>query len=241
MNTQKPSISIIEDNEDLLDEMVFFLQQHEFKVWGTTSAEQFWKKLHLSPVDIVIVDIGLPGEDGFTVVEHLKRIGQVGIIIATALGQEQNKLRGLNIGADLYLVKPVNFSELVSSIDGLWLRMQQECTPEPSYRTGENSGKWALISVGRSLLTPTGEVLKLSVQEYQFISTLVRSPYEIFTKTALLSLIFCYDDEPDPHRIDVILNRLRKKSNAAKFNLPVRSIFGKGLVFFGAVEERSVK
>ncbi|WP_298450581.1 response regulator transcription factor [uncultured Marinobacter sp.] len=239
MTARKPAISIIEDNSDLLDELIFFLQQRGYSVWGVSSAEQFWKKLHRSPADIVMVDLGLPGEDGFSVVDYLKDIGKMGVIIATARGHQQDKLRGLNLGADLYLVKPVNFVELATAIDGLWRRMQQESEPASTAQTvREASGEWQLDASRQRLITPNGDDLALSTQEYSLVSTLARSAGEVFTKETLLDLMFCYEEQSDIHRIDVILSRLRKKAKQENINLPLRSIFGKGLVFVGNVEER---
>src|SRR5690606_27725828 len=196
------------------------------------------KKLHRNPADIVLVDLGLPGEDGFGIVDYLKGFGEMGVIIVTARGHHQDKLRGLNLGADLYLVKPVNFSELASAIDGLWQRMQQERALEPAtYSARESSGEWRLIGSRQSLIAPNGEQLVLSVQEYRLISTMGRSPSEVFSKETLFNLIYQHEDLPDAHRIDVILSRLRKKAKEQNISLPVRSIFGKGLVFVGAVKE----
>lgn len=240
MNIQQPSISIIEDNQDLLNELVFFLQQNKFKVWSATSAEQFWKKLHLNNADIVIIDIGLPGEDGFKVLEHLKAIGNMGLIVVSARGNQRDKLHGLNLGADHYFIKPVNFSELVESIRTLWERVLQQKFEKTAHSSQvlDPKGKWRLKSATRGLVSPDGEQLKLSQQEYFLLSSLMLSANEVFTKAALFDLMFGYDEgEPEIHRLDVILSRLRKKAKAADINIPIRSIFGKGFVFVGEAEQ----
>lgn len=236
MTTRQPTIGVIEDNPDLLDELIFFLQHRGYNVWGAPSAEQFWKKLHSRPTDIVLVDLGLPGEDGFSVIEYLKGLGKAGLIVVTARGHHKDKLRGLNLGADLYLIKPVNFSELSSAIDGLWQRMQQQ--PESTnYRTNDSPGYWKLMACQHIIIAPGGEQLELSAQEYRLVSTLGLSPGEVFTKEALFHLLYQHEDLLDTHRIDVILSRLRKKCKEQAISLPVRSIFGKGLVFVGTVKE----
>lgn len=239
MTFRQPTVSIIEDNPDLLDELMFFLQHRGYSVWGAGSAEQFWKKLHRHSADIVLVDLGLPGEDGFSVVDYLRDLGDTGLIIVTARGHQQDKLRGLNLGADLYLIKPVNFAELVSAINSLWQRMLERSPDNPAPAVREPAGQWQLIESRHTLIAPEGQQLTLSAQEYRLLSTMGRSPGEVFTKEALLHLIYQHDDPPDTHRIDVILSRLRKKAKDQNISLPIRSIFGKGLVFVGDVKESS--
>ena len=86
-------VAIIEDSADLLDELLAFLRFRGFDAWGVHSAEAFWRQLHRDPVDIVLVDIGLPGEDGFSVLDYLHEIGEYGLIVMTARGHEQDKLQ----------------------------------------------------------------------------------------------------------------------------------------------------
>ena len=110
-------LAIIEDNADLLDELLAWLGYRGFEVWGSRSAESFWRQLHSHPVDIVLIDIGLPGEDGFSVLSYLHELGHYGLVVVSARGQQQDKLQALSLGADAYLIKPVNFAPACSRID----------------------------------------------------------------------------------------------------------------------------
>lgn len=240
MTSKQPTIAIIEDNSDLREELTFFLHHRGYNCWSADSAERFWKKLHRNSADIVLVDVGLPGENGFSVVQYLADLGSFGVIIISARGQQPDRLRGLNLGADLYLVKPVNFSELASKIQALSDRMAQEQeqdqdSSEIPYRTEHAGAQWHLSASRQCLAAPGGETIQLSPQEYELLEILRRSAKEVFSKEALVDLMFHYDDDPDPHRIDVILSRLRKKARQCNINLPLRSIFGKGVVFVGQV------
>jgi len=238
MTSRQPTIAIIEDSSDLREELIFFLQHRGHTVWGAHSAESFWKKLHRAPADIVLVDLGLPGEDGFSVVDFLADLGNFGIIIISARGQQTDRIRGLNLGADLYLVKPVNFSELAATIQTLWQRMQSERESTGVIHQPEHDGtQWRLVAGRQCLTAPNDRTMQLSPQEYTLLSILGRSPSEIFAKEALLDLMFKYEESPEPHRIDVILSRLRKKAKKHEISLPIRSIFGKGLVFVGQLTE----
>ncbi|MGE4126059.1 MAG: response regulator transcription factor [Pusillimonas sp.] len=223
-------IAIIEDNDDLREELVFFLQSRGYPVWGKRNAEAFWKHLHLHPADIVLVDIGLPGEDGFSVVEYLKSLGRYGLIVLTARGGMHDRLRGLNLGADQYLVKPVNFADLAEQINALWTRMQLNATPELSGADVITPQLWQLDNNRQELVSPDGIPLPLTRQEYKLVEMLHRHSDEICTKEMLHDFLFGYAEVPDTHRIDVVLNRLRSKARQISLRLPIRSIFGKGLV-----------
>ncbi|MGO4998166.1 response regulator transcription factor [Oceanisphaera sp. W20_SRM_FM3] len=235
MQNNQPKVAIIEDNADLREELIFFLQHKKFSVWGAESAEIFWKQLHGNQADIVLVDLELPGEDGFSVVEYLNKIGGLGVIIMTARGQQQERLHGLSLGADLFLVKPVNFAELAEAINALWQRRGQPHARPLSLSS--NTDCWQLLRTTQILCSPSGEHIKLSAKEYTFMHTLGRHANEVLSREELHNLMFEYEDIPDLHRIDVILNRLRNKAKNKEVALPVRSIFGKGLVFKGKIIE----
>lgn len=119
-------LAIIEDNPDLLDELLALVGLSRLRGMGTRSAEAFWRQLHSHPVDIVLIDIGLPGEDGFSVLSYLHELGHYGLVVVSARGQQQDKLQALSLGADAYLIKPVNFAHLAETPTALGARLQQD-------------------------------------------------------------------------------------------------------------------
>jgi len=228
-------IAVIEDNVDLREELLFFLRHRGYSAWGVGSAEAFWKELHRNPVEVVIVDLGLPGEDGFSVIEYLHALGGYGLVILTAQGGERERLRGINLGADLFLVKPINFASFTASLYALCSRLR-------AGDGGTNSGdavfevqqdKWLLDLEQMRLSGPIGDEVVLSSQELDLLKPLMRSAAQIFSREALHDLLFDYAEETDTHRIDVILSRLRAKAKKQGLRLPIRSVFGKGIVFTG--------
>ncbi len=228
MTNTKARIAIIEDNPDVMEELIFYLQAQGYTVWGTSSAEEFWKHLHFKPADIVLLDIGLPGEDGFSVLDHLRSLNSYGMIVISARGSQQDKLQGLSLGADAYLIKPINFFSLVQTIDALWQRQRQYDAIEHAKHPPSKVTLWTLSRI--SLNAPCGTQLPITPQEYELLDILFRHNNEIFSKERLCSLLFGYATEPDTHRIDVILSRLRTKARNQETQLPIRSIFGKGIV-----------
>ncbi|NLQ19179.1 response regulator transcription factor [Marinomonas sp. M1K-6] len=239
---QQPTLAIIEDNNDLQEELNFFLKAKGYECWTATSAEEFWRKLHLQKADIFLVDIGLPGEDGFSLISHLSKLGDFGLVIITARGGKKDYLNGLNLGADLYLVKPVNFLELNEKLQALWQRMQlnkneasDAAKNQPLIETTKKTG-WRLESANSCLVNPKEETLHLTQQEKELLELLLDQPNQILTRIYLNDALFKHQGySDDTHRVDVIVSRLRKKARDQDFTLPLKSIFAKGLVFI--VEE----
>ncbi|MFW3800734.1 response regulator transcription factor [Klebsiella quasipneumoniae] len=229
-------LAIIEDNPDLLDELLAWLGYRGFEVWGTRSAEAFWRQLHSHPVDIVLIDIGLPGEDGFSVLSYLHELGHYDLVVVSARGQQQDKLQALSLGADAYLIKPVNFAHLAETLTALGARLQQDrpapqqpemasAAPAPAPATG----LWRLHE--DKLISPDARTLELTQQEYRLVELLMRNRNEVCSKLDLHACLFAHESEPDLHRIDVVVSRLRHKARQQGIHLPVRAIFGKGLAF----------
>ncbi|MBU0724555.1 MAG: response regulator transcription factor [Alphaproteobacteria bacterium] len=231
MTTQTPRIALIEDNDDLREELVFFLKSRGSDVWGASSAEDFWKRLHRNAVDIVLVDLGLPGEDGFSVIEYLNEMSGFGLIVVSARGGQPERLRGLTLGADIYMVKPVNFARLAEEIDKLWARIQGDGASDGTALDTAPPQKWSLDASGSCLIDPAGKALRLTAQEFALLQILYRNPSQVYAKEILHDQLFEYDEHPETHRVDVILSRLRKKAREQHFRLPIRAIFGKGVVF----------
>jgi DNA-binding response OmpR family regulator len=117
-----PQIAVVEDDADLLASMLDYLHALGYPAWGVGSAEAFYKQLHMSPVDVLVLDIGLPGEDGLQLAAWVNRRVDLTVIIVSARDRLQDRLDGLAAGADRYLVKPVDLAELVANIDAAWRR-----------------------------------------------------------------------------------------------------------------------
>ncbi|MGI1322818.1 response regulator transcription factor [Klebsiella quasipneumoniae subsp. similipneumoniae] len=231
-------LAIIEDNPDLLDELLAWLGYRGFEVWGTRSAEAFWRQLHSHPVDIVLIDIGLPGEDGFSVLSYLHELGHYGLVVVSARGQQQDKLQALSLGADAYLIKPVNFAHLAETLTALGARLQQDrpapqqpemASAAPTPAPAPATGLWRLHE--DKLISPDARTLELTQQEYRLVELLMRNRNEVCSKLDLHACLFAHENEPDLHRIDVVVSRLRHKARQQGIHLPVRAIFGKGLAF----------
>lgn len=182
----------------------------------------------------MLIDLGLPGEDGLTALRHLRQNSQLGIIVVTARGGIENRITGLEAGADHYCVKPVDTRELLAAIESLWRRMITK-TATPEAKTAPlplvSADDWVLEPTTLTLALPDGRKIKLSDREYTLLACLMAAQGIVVAKLALHTAIFPDAEEIDLHRIDVIVSRMRQKSESQLGEpLPIRTIFGKGFV-----------
>lgn len=238
-NTMRPRLALVEDNEDLRSELLSELDDLGYPIWGVASAEAFYKQLLSIEADIVLVDLTLPGEDGLELVNYLSEHCAHGIIVVTARSGREARMKGLLKGADHYLVKPVDINELEVAITALWRRLQskqQRIVLDES--TDKASLGWYLDSCGRILRCGESTRLTLSEKESLFIKALLASRNQVVSKEELHIAVFgvhC-EREHDVHRIEVIASRVRRKARDHAIEIPLRAVFGRGLVFVNEPE-----
>lgn len=229
-----PTLAVIEDDEDLRANLLLTLRSKKYPTWGAASAEEFYRERAVSPADIVLIDLGLPGEDGLTALRHLRQNSNLGIIVVTARGGTENRIAGLEAGADHYFIKPVDTRELLAAIESLWRRMiARTAAPDTKVCPAPllSADDWVLEPTALTLELPDSRKIKLSDREYNLLACLMAAQGLVVGKATLHAAIFHGSEEIDLHRIDVIVSRLRQKSESQLgAPLPIRTIFGKGFV-----------
>lgn len=224
-------ICIVEDEADLREELVEALAEAGFGVRAFPASRELYAALLATPCDIAILDIGLPGEDGFSIAERLRSLGPVGIIMLTARAGIDDRVRALGGGADIYLTKPVNLRELLAVIGSLARRLKVN-VPEAIPTA------WALSTDGWTLLDPNGVGLPLTAQERTFLECLWQSAGEAVAREDLAVAMGGDPYEYDFHRLDTLVSRLRRKAAEIGLTLPLRSVRGMGYLVT-PVSERS--
>lgn len=235
-----PRLAVVEDNDDLRGELLSELEDLGYSVWGVNSAEAFYKQLLSFEADIVLVDLTLPGEDGLELVSYLSEHCGRGIIVVTARSGREARMKGLLDGADHYLVKPVDINELTVAITALWRRLHpRRQTAAREEGTDDSAHGWHLDSTGRTLQFGQGSQLILSEKEGQFLKALLASQNQVLSKEELHIAVFGHpcEHEHDVHRIEVITSRIRRKAREQGLELPLRAVFGRGLVFVNEPRE----
>lgn len=233
MNLTKPSIAIVEDDIDQLNNLQEFLVDSGYDVWCAGSAEAFYKGFTERPANVVILDVGLPGEDGLSVASLLKSKPEVCVIIVSARDSLDDRLAGMRAGADRYLVKPVNLLELAANIDASALRLAAKIeiqTGTPHLPVTE--APWVLAVKDWVLVSPMGKQLQLTTYEFMFLQQLMQTGGQPQSKRDLGNLLFGPRAQNSAERLNLLLTRLRKKAvEAFGEPLPVKTLHQIGYAF----------
>jgi DNA-binding response OmpR family regulator len=228
-----PNVALVEDESVLREEIAFQLRHFDLAVQTFDSAVAFYRKAAVTNFDVAILDIGLETEDGLTICRHLRSHGStMGIVFVSARAMRDDRISGLAVGADAYLVKPIDIEELALIVRRLALR-----STRPSSRQGAESeiGRtanrtiWCLQRETLSLTTPNGAKIQLTPVEARLIGVLDNCCGSICTYAEIFSAIAGPLEKVDKHRIEVIVSRLRTKVlRESSLNLPVRAERGVG-------------
>jgi DNA-binding response OmpR family regulator len=228
-------IAVVEDDSDLLETMLEYLKVQGYPAWGARSAEEFFRRLAVDPVDVVVLDIGLPGEDGIGVATHLRSLPDITVIIVSARDALEDRLAGLKAGADRYLVKPVDLAEMVANIEAARRRpASPAATPQAGLVREEapGSGIWRLARQGWLLTGPDGRTLCLTAREFLMLKSLFEANGETVQRKTLADEIIGARVYNSNERLDVMLARLRKKCRMAMgYSLPVKTAHQVGYAF----------
>ncbi len=224
-------IALVEDEEDLRLNVAMFLKAQGFSVWSVSSAEEFYRRLAVEDTDLVIADLGLPGEEGLKLIAHLNSRGRHPIIVMTARGAVHDRIAGLEAGVLHYFVKPVDLYELTAAIHAV-LRKRLPVSVEAASESSE-ADPYMLLRGEAALVTPAGVTVSLTSGELHLLEHLMNNPDKVISKSRLLEHFGQDAEQGDFHRIEVLVSRLRAKVTAAGQRLPLRAVFGRGLVFVG--------
>lgn len=243
MTQSKPSIAIVEDDSDQLHSIEEFLLDSGYSVWGAGSAEAFYKGFTVQPVDVVLLDLGLPGEDGLSVASLLKSRPEVGVIILSARDSLDDRLAGMRAGADRYLVKPVNLLELAANIDATASRLAPRTAVDPAGSLiaatipVAKAACWVLAMKDWVLSSPQGKCLQLTTHEFMFLQQLLRADGQPVSKRDLSTHLFGARAQNGAERLNLLLTRLRKKAaEAFSEPLPVKTLHQIGYAFTASAQ-----
>ncbi len=223
-------VAVVEDDPDLRRMLVAELSDHGASATGLPSAEALYRHMSVHPCDIVLLDVGLPGEDGYAVAAHLRQASQVGVAILTGRGGARDMARGLEDGADLYLVKPVDLEVLVAALASLRRRLPAGAASDQA--PGHAPSGWRLQAGGWQLQAPDARLLDLVEAERAFLEALLATPGQAVDRETLISRISRSPWDFDPHRLEVLVHRLRARVRKLTGHvLPVRAVRGAGYLW----------
>ena len=207
----KRRILLVEDDVEIAAMLGETLQDNGFQAIAATSAAEMDRVLAQQTVDLIVLDVMLPGEDGFSICRRLRARSTTPIIMLTALGSDVDRIVGLEFGADDYVTKPFNSRELVARIRSLLRRASYGQEPRPVERARKFAG-WRIDPVSRQLTDPAGVHVSLTTAEFDVLFALCSNAGRVLTRDELLGLTHAGIAGPVERSVDVHVSRVRQKS-----------------------------
>jgi DNA-binding response OmpR family regulator len=216
----------VEDDDTLRDDvLVPRMRRYGFELVPMGSAAELQASLLDAPPDIVVLDVGLPDADGFAVARSLRESWPtMGVVMLTGRSDTADRVRGLTEGADAYLSKPVDLSLLAATLHSVSRRVQPG-------RTTQRTPTWRLDADGWCLVSPAGANIALSKTERRLLRPLMAQPGRLMTREAIFRELAPDAHDFDPHRLDSLIHRLRRKVHkACAEEFPLTCVHGEGYV-----------
>jgi two-component system, OmpR family, KDP operon response regulator KdpE len=209
MPAKKTTILTADDDPQLLRLVARNLQLEEYDVLVASDGKQALEQIEQHAPDLVLLDVMMPRMDGFTVCQRVREFSAVPIIIVTARGQDQDKVRGLDLGADDYLTKPFSVDELLARVRAV-LRRAQFLPSEHTYAMRTTFGELT-IDYAQHLVTMAGREVVLTPIEYSILAYLAQNAGRVVTQDLLLGHVWGTEYMGESHMLQVNINRLRRK------------------------------
>jgi two-component system OmpR family response regulator len=229
----KPHILIVEDARDIREPLARYLREHGYRATTAADGAVARKTMKSSAIDLVVLDIMMPGEDGLSLCRHIRQTSQIPVILLTARSEEVDRIIGLEMGADDYLPKPFSPRELVARIAAV-IRRTNALPPrlQPPTASRIRFGDWTLDTGQRELSGPDGIALPLSSGEFRLLFALLERPNIALSRNQLLDLTKGRDAELFERSIDNHISRLRKKIEPDPKNPRyIKTVWGGGYIF----------
>jgi DNA-binding response OmpR family regulator len=232
-------ILVVDDQREICELVQEYLSGEGYRVSTAQSGAEMRKVMTQAPVDLVILDLMLPGEDGLTLARSLRQESNVGIIILTGRGEIVDRIIGLEMGADDYLPKPFHLRELLARVKSV-LRRASSRGAEPHAAQPRSKARfagWKLDLSSRELFSPSGREVRLTTGEFDLLSAFVNNSNQVLTRDRLLDLARNREAGPFDRTIDVQVGRLRRKlEDDPQRPTMIKTVRGSGYIFTPVVE-----
>ena len=230
--TRTPHIVVVDDEPEIRESLVEYLGIHGYRMSEAGNAAGL-RKLVASgePLDLVLLDIRMPGEDGLSAARWLREHPKLGVIMITGSGETVDRIAGLEVGADDYITKPFDLREVLARVRSV-LRRVAAMQTKPARRERVKFGRFVLDLAGNRLATEEGETIGLTSMEFDLLKAFVTHPNRVLSRDQLLDLAHGRSAEPFDRSIDIRVTRLRRKieSDPDKPRI-IKTVRGTGYVF----------
>ncbi|CAJ1782787.1 MULTISPECIES: response regulator [Aeromonas] len=239
MNQNSTHILVVDDHSEIRDLLKRFLEQHGLRVSCARDGKEMKRLLEEREFDLLVLDLMMPGEDGLTLCRELRAKSSLPIIMLTAMGEETDRIIGLEMGADDYLAKPFNPRELLARIKAVMRRTQVEPQPAAEALTRDlRFDRWLLDINRRELVDEEGVGLSLSTAEFDLLRVFLERPQRVLSRDQLLDLARGREAVAFDRAIDTLVSRLRRKLERDPKNPElIKTIWGGGYLFAADVTQ----
>src|SRR2546428_2265545 len=231
-------ILVVDDQKEICDVVQEYLTGEGYRVSTAHDGDGMRRVLGQHHVDLVILDLMLPGEDGLTLARSLRNESGIGIIILTGRGETVDRIIGLEMGADDYLPKPFHLRELLARVKSVLRRVSSRSQENPAgNRSKARFAGWNLDLSTRELKSPAGSEVRLTTGEFDLLAAFVNHANQVLSRDRLLDLARNREAGPFDRTIDVQVGRLRRKleDDPEKPNM-IKTVRGTGYIFTPPVE-----
>ncbi|MDT8758092.1 response regulator transcription factor [Sphingomonas psychrotolerans] len=229
--TTAPTIVLVEDDPPLRTLTSRALQENGFVVRPAATGAEMWVALENGPVDLIILDIMLPGTSGIDLCRMLREKSQVPIIFISARGSETDRVVGLELGADDYLTKPFSTRELIARIRAV---LRREGGKQEGAQRSQGLLRfdgWTVNLPRRELLSPSGAVVDLTGAEFDLLVSLCDHSGRVIARERLIELSRTRLGDSSDRSVDVLVSRLRRKLSSVGSKPPIVTVRGVGYMF----------
>jgi two-component system OmpR family response regulator len=231
-----PHILVVDDDREIRDLLARFLVKHGLRVSTAKDGAEMMRIRDAAAIDLVVLDLMLPGEDGLSLCRRLRAQSTTPVIMLTAMGEETDRIVGLEMGADDYLPKPFNPRELLARIKAVLRRAHALPAAGPPAGDVVRFDGWTLELGPRRLVSPRGDEVDLSTGEYELLLAFVTHPRRVLSRDQLLDLARGRSAAPFDRSIDIQVMRLRRKVEGdPKEPRLIKTVRGGGYVFAAEV------
>lgn len=235
------TILVVDDDARICRLLQRYLEQEGYSLYTASSGSEMRSKLAELQVDLVLLDVRLPDEDGFTLLKELSALPSLATIMVTGKADPFDKVLGLELGADDYVTKPFNERELLARIRSVLRRSCQETAALDAglSRTVASFSGWTLNFPAQELVSPQGGRVVLTTREFRLLSALVEHATRVLSRDSILELLAGRDWTPFDRSIDVLVGKLRRKLGDDAHNSElIKTVRGVGYKLASPVEFR---
>lgn len=236
----KDRILVVDDDPEIRRLLADYLDRNGFESVAARDGREMWLSLERHAIDLVVLDLMLPDTDGLTLCRDLRARSSLPVLMLTARGEEADRIVGIEMGADDYLVKPFSPRELLARIKTILRRTRElppNLRPEPQ-RCLAFAG-WRLDTATRMLTAPDGVMVPLSGGEYRLLHILLEHPNRVMNRDQLVEMIHGRTAEPYDRAIDVQISRLRQRLREDSEPQIIKTVRSEGYVLAASVEGRN--